>query len=48
MACACGKKLAVRKTYIVTFTDGTSKSYSSEVEARAAAERRGGSWRAVG
>lgn len=43
MACACGSKGSVaRATYVVTFTDGSTKSYASEVEAQSAIARRGG------
>jgi hypothetical protein len=44
MACACGSKgsSVKRQTFVVTFSDGTSKSYASEVEAQSAIARRGG------
>lgn len=47
MACACAKK-AVRKTYVYTGPDGVTKAYSSEVEARAAVARKGGSYKVKG
>lgn len=43
MACACqSKKSGTARTYLVTFTDGTKKAYSSETEAKAAIARKGG------
>ncbi|MGO1312780.1 MAG: hypothetical protein ACTMKW_09555 [Brevibacterium aurantiacum] len=45
MACACGKKSGMAKTYLHVSKDGTQKSYSSEVEALAAQRRLGGTVR---
>jgi hypothetical protein len=46
MACACGKGTSSpRQTYVVTAPDGKRTSYSTEVEAKAAALRVGGTWR---
>lgn len=43
MGCACGSKGSVaRSSYVATFTDGSTKTYASEVEAQAAVARRGG------
>lgn len=47
MACACGKKSdGARKTYVVKSPDGSTKTYSTELEAKAAALRVSGTWRA--
>lgn len=44
MACNCGGgKKAGRLTYVVTKPDGTSMSFSSEIEAKAAVRRNPGS-----
>ncbi|QWY82846.1 hypothetical protein PP641_gp020 [Arthrobacter phage SilentRX] len=46
MACgACAEKTK-RVTYLHTAKDGTKTTYSSEVEAKAAVARRGGSYKA--
>lgn len=46
MACNCGKKSGGgRETYVATFTDGTTKTYATEVEARVATSRAGGTYR---
>lgn len=43
MGCgSCGNKRG-RKTYLHTAPDGTKKTYSTEVEAKAAVARKGGS-----
>jgi hypothetical protein len=43
MGCNCGaKKLAGRQTYEVKFSDGSTKSYGTEFEAKAAIARKGG------
>lgn len=45
MACgACASKTA-KVTYVHTDGSGTKKTYSSEVEARAAVARKGGSYK---
>lgn len=45
MACgACSSKTS-KTIYTHTLPDGTKKSYSSEVEAKAAVARRGGSYK---
>ena len=48
MACACGgqKKNGAQQTFRVTSPDGSTKTYSTEIEAAAAAARVGGTWRA--
>lgn len=45
MACACGTKKEGSATYTVTKPDGSKQSYTSEVEAAAAAKRTGGTYR---
>lgn len=47
MACACSKKNEAPRTYTVTSASGEQKSYSSEIEAKAAAIRTGGVVRTV-
>jgi len=50
MACSCSNKNAQTgkpKSFTVTGKDGTKKSYSSEVEAAAAARRLQGSYKAA-
>jgi hypothetical protein len=42
MACACGKNKSLK--FVVTFSDGSKKEYSTEIEAAAAVARRGGSF----
>lgn len=42
---ACGSKTH-KASYVHTAKDGTKKTYSSEVEAKAAVARRGGSYKA--
>ena len=44
---ACGKCASKggKTTYVHTAKDGTKKTYSSEVEAKAAVARRGGSYK---
>ena len=42
MACACKKETTAKKVYTVTTSTGQTKTYSSEVEAKAAARRTGG------
>lgn len=43
MGCGCGKGTAQQKLqYVVTAPNGTSKTYHTEVEARAAVTRLGG------
>ena len=47
MACACNNKSnGQKRVYVVTSPDGSTKSYSTELEAKAAAKRSGGTWRA--
>jgi hypothetical protein len=47
MACACGNKSnGTRTTYVVKSPDGSTKTYSTELEAKAAALRVHGTWRA--
>lgn len=45
MACACGANKGPSATYVVTKPDGQKTSYSSEIEAAAAAKRVGGTYR---
>jgi hypothetical protein len=46
MACgACASNKSGKTTYTHTLPDGTKKSYSSEVEAKAAVARKGGSYK---
>jgi hypothetical protein len=46
MACGtCGSKKS-NKTYVHTDASGNKTTYSSEIEARAAVARRGGSYKA--
>ena len=46
MACGkCASPKATKTTYTHTLPDGSKKAYSSEVEARAAVARRGGSYK---
>lgn len=46
MACNCGSKKAAAKTFTVTLPGGDRKTYSTEVEAAAAAKRLNGTYRA--
>ena len=47
MACNCGaKKNTVTKTFVHTKPDGSKDTYRTEVEAAAAVNRVGGSYRA--
>jgi hypothetical protein len=45
MACACGTNKGPTQTYTVTKPDGSKQTYSSEIEAAAAAKRLGGTYR---
>jgi hypothetical protein len=46
MGCNCGNKAGAKRTlFLATFTDGTQKTYVSEVEAQLAVARKGGSYR---
>jgi hypothetical protein len=47
MACSCGsnKSSATPKTFVVTTPGQSPKTYSTEVEAAAAAKRGGGTYR---
>lgn len=45
MGCNCGSK-SKNVTYVATFPDGTTKAYASEIEARIAVQRKGGTYRA--
>lgn len=42
MACACGGGSAKAKSYVYTAPNGASKTYKTEVEARAAQIKNGG------
>jgi hypothetical protein len=46
MPCNCGGGAATGKkvTYVATFSDGTTRVYQSEVEAKIAVSRKGGSY----
>lgn len=44
MACAC-EKGSTPQTYVYTAPNGSSKTYKTEVEARAAVIRSGGTYR---
>lgn len=46
MACSCRGGKTGKVTYVAKFADGTTKSYSTETEARMAVQRNGGSYRA--
>lgn len=45
MACACNRKKASTAKYVVKHADGSEKSYRSEVEAKMAVARRGGTYK---
>jgi len=45
MACACGANKGPAATYVVTKPSGDKQTYSSEIEAAAAAKRVGGTYR---
>jgi hypothetical protein len=45
MACNCGKKGGGRETFVATFTDGTTRSYNTEIEARVATQKKGGTYK---
>ena len=46
MPCNCGSGSAASKvTFVATFSDGTTKTYASEIEARVAVTKKGGSYR---
>lgn len=46
MACSCGKgKIPVNQTYVHTNPQGERKTYKTEVEAIAAQQRLGGTYR---
>lgn len=44
MGCNCGKKLAPKATYVVTFPDRKTRVYNTEIEAKMAVQRNGGSY----
>ena len=46
MGCNCGTKAATKK-YVYTAPNGSTKTFNTEVEARAAVIRGGGSYRVV-
>lgn len=47
MGCNCGsKKYSPSQTYVHTAPDGTKKTYKTQIEATAAAQRQGGTVRA--
>ena len=43
--CNCGSK-GNKLEYVVAFSDGTSKTFNTEVEAKIATQRKGGTYRA--
>jgi hypothetical protein len=46
MPCNCGGGAGGKKvTYVATFSDGSSKSYASEIEAKVAVRKNGGTYR---
>jgi VCBS repeat-containing protein len=45
MGCNCGTKRAAKETFKVTHADGTTKTVNSEIEAKAAIARKGGSYK---
>lgn len=46
MPCNCGKTASGQKlTYVATFADGTTQVYSTEIDARVAVTKKGGSYR---
>ena len=47
MPCNCGGKTASgqKVTYVATFSDGTTKTYATEIDARVAVTKKGGSYR---
>jgi hypothetical protein len=48
MACNCqGSKTGQQQSFVYTAPDGSKKTYTSEVQARAAQIRNGGSYKAV-
>lgn len=47
MGCACGSKTQTAKSYIYTAPNGSTKTFKTEVEARAAVIRSGGTYRVV-
>lgn len=46
--CNCKSGARARSTYVVTFRDGTQRTYNSEIEAKAAVARTGGSYQKKG
>lgn len=44
MGCNCGNKREGKITFKVTHADGTTKTVSSEIEAKASVARKGGSY----
>jgi hypothetical protein len=44
MACACKNRDARKATYTVTFPDGSTKSYRSEIEAKRQVALKGGKY----
>lgn len=46
MPCNCGAgKSGAKVTYVATFSDGTTKTYATEIDAKVAVTRNGGSYR---
>lgn len=48
MGCACNGGSSATKSYVVTKPDGSKVTYKTEIEASAAAQRFGGTYRAQG
>lgn len=45
MACGACSQKRIKESFVHTLPDGTNKTYSSEVEAKAAVRRKGGSYK---
>jgi hypothetical protein len=45
MGCNCGTKRAAKETFKVTYADGSTKTVNSEIEAKAAVARKGGTYK---
>jgi hypothetical protein len=46
MPCNCGaSKSGAKVTYVATFSDGTTQAYATEIDAKVAVIKKGGSYR---
>lgn len=45
MACGACQKKFIKEKFVATFKDGTTRTYNSEIEAKMAVKRNGGSYR---